>query len=143
MAATLHHMGSGARHLLHPGKKRAASIPAEPFNREKEEKEKRFVSQYEDNKRPLSPNSIAKDPRNKELGCASRQLKVNDFELVKTLGTGESIHIMYPKTRLIVVPTGTFARVWLVKLKDAEQQDKDKVYALKILRKVDSEPHCR
>lgn len=95
MAATLHHMGSNARHLLHPGKKRPTPFPAEPFNREKEEKEKRFVSQYEDNKRPLSPNSIVKDPRNKELGCASRQLKVNDFELVKTLGTGEWFAVMY------------------------------------------------
>lgn len=32
---------------------------------------------------------------------------------------------------------GTFARVWLVRLKD--QKDKNKVYALKILRKADGE----
>lgn len=32
---------------------------------------------------------------------------------------------------------GTFARVWLARLKD--QKDKNKVYALKILRKADGE----
>jgi hypothetical protein len=34
-------------------------------------------------------------------------------------------------------PPGTFARVWLVRLKDARGGDEDKVFALKILRKVD------
>lgn len=33
--------------------------------------------------------------------------------------------------------TGTFARVWLVRMKDAPNGDKNKVFALKILRKVD------
>lgn len=32
---------------------------------------------------------------------------------------------------------GTFARVWLVKLAKAHHEDKHKVFALKILRKVD------
>lgn len=32
---------------------------------------------------------------------------------------------------------GTFARVWLVRLKDADKGDEDKVFALKILRKTD------
>lgn len=32
---------------------------------------------------------------------------------------------------------GTFARVWLVRLKDAQSGDENKVFALKILRKVD------
>jgi hypothetical protein len=32
---------------------------------------------------------------------------------------------------------GTFARVWLVRLKDAKPGDENKVFALKILRKVD------
>jgi hypothetical protein len=32
---------------------------------------------------------------------------------------------------------GTFARVWLVRLKDADHGDENKVFALKILRKVD------
>ncbi|KAF2395566.1 Pkinase-domain-containing protein [Trichodelitschia bisporula] len=49
-----------------------------------------------------------------------RTLRCEDFQLIKTLGTG------------------TFARVWLVKLAEpADQADADKVFALKILRKVD------
>jgi protein kinase A len=46
-------------------------------------------------------------------------LREEDFELIKTLGTG------------------TFARVWLVRLKDARESDQDKVFALKKLRKTD------
>lgn len=34
---------------------------------------------------------------------------------------------------------GTFARVWLARLKD--QKDKNQVYALKILRKADGKRH--
>lgn len=34
---------------------------------------------------------------------------------------------------------GTFARVWLVKLRTPVVQDQDKVFALKVLRKVDGE----
>jgi hypothetical protein len=37
--------------------------------------------------------------------------------------------------RLIV--TGTFARVWLVRLANPAEQDKNKVFALKVLRKAD------
>lgn len=32
---------------------------------------------------------------------------------------------------------GTFARVWLVKLANPAPEDKDKVFALKVLRKVE------
>lgn len=35
------------------------------------------------------------------------------------------------------VMSGTFARVWLVRLKGASGGDENKVFALKILRKVD------
>lgn len=33
---------------------------------------------------------------------------------------------------------GTFARVWLVKLANPPEEDRDKVYALKVLRKAES-----
>lgn len=33
--------------------------------------------------------------------------------------------------------SGTFARVWLARLSPPHEQDKNKVFALKILRKVD------
>ncbi|GAM36512.1 hypothetical protein TCE0_018r05663 [Talaromyces pinophilus] len=52
-----------------------------------------------------------------DLGEPSRNLQVDDFELIKTLGTG------------------TFARVWLTRLKNSPK--KDNVYALKVLRKAD------
>jgi hypothetical protein len=40
------------------------------------------------------------------------------------------------------VMTGTFARVWLVRLKGATNGDENKVFALKILRKVDGRDDC-
>ena len=35
------------------------------------------------------------------------------------------------------MPPGTFARVWLARLAQPADEDKDKVFALKILRKTD------
>ncbi|OGE57415.1 hypothetical protein PENARI_c002G03954 [Penicillium arizonense] len=64
-----------------------------------------------------NPFLITERHDEKQLCISSRTLRVSDFVLVKTLGTG------------------TFARVWLTRLKD--QKDKNKVYALKILRKAD------
>ncbi|PSN60029.1 Pkinase-domain-containing protein [Corynespora cassiicola Philippines] len=81
--------------------------------------EKRALAQWEDRKRPLSPSQIDADPDRKMVGHSSRLLRQDDFELVKTLGTG------------------TFARVWLVRLANPREGDENKVFALKILRKVD------
>lgn len=83
------------------------------------EQEKQFVAHFSDQHEPLPPEEVQQDPRNKELGRSSRALSVKDFELVRTLGTG------------------TFARVWLVKLANPAPEDKDKVFALKVLRKVE------
>ena len=41
------------------------------------------------------------------------------------------------ETPTLTSTSGTFARVWLVRLKDAQAGDENKVFALKILRKVD------
>ena len=106
----------GAHRIL--GHKRL-SRPA-PHDEAQEEREKAFIADFEECKKPLAPKHIAEDPRNKKLGASSKQLRLKDFELVKTLGTG------------------TFARVWLARLTNSPKQDKDKVFALKILRKVDS-----
>lgn len=38
---------------------------------------------------------------------------------------------------MLTAAPGTFARVWLVQLKDSREKDANKVFALKILRKVD------
>lgn len=40
------------------------------------------------NKEVLSPDQITQDPEHKKLGLSSDHLKVTDFELMRTLGTG-------------------------------------------------------
>ena len=60
-----------------------------PIDEEQKQKEKDFISCYECNGPPLSPNQIAENPRNKEVGLASKQLRVGDFDLLKTIGTGD------------------------------------------------------
>ncbi|KAL2043949.1 hypothetical protein N7G274_003469 [Stereocaulon virgatum] len=89
-----------------------------PIDEEQKQKEKDFIACYECNGPSLSPSEIAENPRNKEVGVASKQLRVGDFELIKTIGTG------------------TFARVWLTCLAGSPKEGQ-KVFALKILRKVD------
>lgn len=113
-AAALSHLGA---HRILGNKRLGRSAPHDDAQ---QEREKAFIAEFEECKRPLSPKHIAEDPRNKKLGASSKQLRLKDFELVKTLGTG------------------TFARVWLARLANASKQDRDKVFALKILRKVDS-----
>ncbi len=41
-------------------------------------------------KEDLPPEDIAKDSENNQLGRSSRHLKVTDFELMRTLGTGKT-----------------------------------------------------
>ncbi|KAG9234105.1 camp-dependent protein kinase A [Amylocarpus encephaloides] len=81
--------------------------------------EKEFVAQFAEPHTPLPPQEIQTRQRSQDLGHSSRNLSVKDFELVRTLGTG------------------TFARVWLVRLSNPAEQDRDKVFALKVLRKVE------
>lgn len=52
------------------------------------EEEKRNLAQWEEHKQPLSYNEIHKDPDQKMVGHSSRTLRQEDFELIKTLGTG-------------------------------------------------------
>lgn len=40
---------------------------------------------------PLDPSAIAQDPEKKHLGISAQTLKVDDFELIRTLGTGTFI----------------------------------------------------
>ncbi|KAL9130150.1 MAG: hypothetical protein Q9217_001585 [Psora testacea] len=89
-----------------------------PIDEEQRQKEKDFICCYKCNQDPLSPSQISAAPRNKEVGTASKNLRVGDFELIKTIGTG------------------TFARVWLACLADSPKEGQ-KVFALKILRKTD------
>ncbi|KAF3010686.1 serine/threonine protein kinase, AGC [Curvularia kusanoi] len=117
--------------LLHPiehhrEKKEGSRKPSGPLHDRNDsamdkprEEEKRTLARWESQRHTLSPDEIDKDPNQKTVGHSSKVLREEDFELIKTLGTG------------------TFARVWLVRLKGASQEDHDKVFALKILRKVD------
>jgi hypothetical protein len=50
--------------------------------------EKRSIAQWENNKRPLDPGEITEPPENKRMGQSSKSLKIDDFKLRKTLGTG-------------------------------------------------------
>ena len=83
------------------------------------EDEKQKIAEWEASKTPLDPATVASDPSQKPVGHSSKYLTKDDFDLIKTLGTG------------------TFARVWLVKLANRKSKDNNKVFALKILRKVD------
>ena len=113
--------------------------------------EKQFVAQFSGEQAVLPPDEIQKDPRNKELGVSSKSLSLRDFELVRTLGTGafptavlwreRRLRMRCQLGRLLMRPLrvlGTFARVWLVRLANPSEQDRDKVYALKVLRKAES-----
>lgn len=55
------------------------------------EEEMDFISQWEEEKRPLSPSQITMGPAQKKIGHSSHHLRLDDFELIKTLGTGARI----------------------------------------------------
>ncbi len=63
-------------------------VNEKPIDEEQKQKEKNFIACFECNGPPLSPSQIAENPRSKEVGAASKQLRVGDFELIKTIGTG-------------------------------------------------------
>jgi len=115
----------------------------QPINEEQRQKEKNFISCYECNNEALSPKEIAEAPRAKEVGVASKQLRIGDFDLIKTIGTG--MPPLVPASILTLTPIdgsrrnnpGTFARVWLACLAGSPKEGQ-KVFALKILRKTDS-----
>ena len=53
-----------------------------------EHKERELVAHSSAASESLPPQEIAQDPKNKELGKSSQALRIQDFDLVKTLGTG-------------------------------------------------------
>lgn len=67
------------------------------------------------------PGDLTKALVEKHLGGSSKTLRLQDFKLLRILGTG------------------TFARVWLVKLAHPMQGAEDRVFALKVLRKTEGE----
>lgn len=79
-----HHILGSSKETQGPAK---ATTPP-PRDEEQEEKERQFVAQFSERKEPLPPAEIAQDPQNKVLGGSSSQLRLDDFKLLKTLGTG-------------------------------------------------------
>ncbi len=73
------------------------NFPEKPIDEEQKKKEKDFIACFECNGPPLTPSQIAKNPRSKEVGVASKQLRVADFDLIKTIGTGEHTFSMLHK----------------------------------------------
>lgn len=117
------------------------SVYDKPIDEEQKQKEKDFIACFECNGEPLEPSEIAEHPRNKEVGAPSKQLRVGDFQLIKTIGTGTytyfaafNLHVTASQADNL---SGTFARVWLSCLADSSKEGQ-KCFALKILKKVDS-----
>lgn len=52
------------------------------------DREKRKLMEWESQKKPLDYAQIMVDPNKKLVGHSSKVLRVDDFELIKTLGTG-------------------------------------------------------
>ena len=48
-----------------------------------------IVNEVQQNSLILPPEEDAEHPKNKKLGASSQQLRIEDFELMKTLGTGQ------------------------------------------------------
>ncbi|KAI9832168.1 MAG: hypothetical protein M1819_004519 [Sarea resinae] len=110
---------SGTNHIFKSSspEKSPPNLASDPSSEKLEEK--KFLARFDGESGPLSPSEITQRPSDKRLGHSSRSLRVEDFRLLKTVGTG------------------TFARVWLVRLADPPEGGEDKVFALKILRKAD------
>ncbi|CAL3971081.1 unnamed protein product [Diplocarpon coronariae] len=112
---SIHEMASGLLHRHRSSREERGLASAQTHDQDRA-----FVAQYDEQQRPLATDEGQQHPRNNSLGRSSRGLSVYDFELIRTLGTG------------------TFARVWLVRLANpSPEEDHDKVYALKVLRKVE------
>ena len=111
-----------------------------PTNSEEKEREKRCVPNFDAKKRRRSPDETVESSRSQRLGESSPQLQLKDFELLKTIGTGMGHYQWGYSIGLTKVSQGTFARVWLSRLANpVGDEDRGRVFALKIIRKVDSE----
>ncbi|KAL8970972.1 MAG: hypothetical protein Q9183_001273 [Haloplaca sp. 2 TL-2023] len=89
----------GAHKLL--GHNKSAVPETAPVNNEKCQQEKQFIADCVDHAKPLPPDQVAENPRHKDLATSSKNLRIQDFELIKTLGTGKRIRrcsLIYPCT---------------------------------------------
>lgn len=68
----------------------AAEKPAEEVEKQKQQDRELVVDATSKDDQPMPPSEIVKDPAEKAVGRMSRGLRLNDFELIRTLGTGTS-----------------------------------------------------
>jgi hypothetical protein len=52
-----------------------------------------FIAQYGDNGAIPPPGQVAQSPKKKGLGWSSKGLTIEDFELIKTVGTGAALSL--------------------------------------------------
>lgn len=87
-------MAAAVHKLLHPHRSRdqAKEEEHERHNSAMErtrDEEKHTLAQWGERQAPLEPGQIDKNPDQKMVGHSSHVLRKEDFELIKTLGTGE------------------------------------------------------
>lgn len=90
-------MAAAVHKLLHPHRSREEAKEAEKERRESQndrvrEDEKHTLAHWAHSKKPLEPSQIEGDPSHKVVGHSSHVLRKDDFELIKTLGTGAYTH---------------------------------------------------
>lgn len=95
MAAAAKHLFADLRHgnqsrTSSESKKQFKNAEDDPTFQKNKEDEKHLIAQWElgSHKKPLSPSEVAKDPIQKQVGISSKCLRLEDFKLLKTLGTG-------------------------------------------------------
>ena len=77
-----------APHGHHLFRSNSSTLSETPVDEEGRQKERHFIECYECNSLHLTPEQVDETPKNKEVGASSKQLRVGDFELIKTIGTG-------------------------------------------------------
>lgn len=66
----------------------SSNLSEPPINEAERQKERDFICCYECNSGSLSASEISAPPSSKEVGTACKNLRVGDFDLLKTIGTG-------------------------------------------------------
>lgn len=84
-AAAMHHLVPHSMRSSHNGESHHHYHPEKMTQREQE---KQHLANWEAERQPLEPDVVAQDPAKKRVGHSSRFLRCEDFELIKTLGTG-------------------------------------------------------
>jgi len=127
------------RQLLNPDPARSSSHPS--LTRQQE---KSFIVKNYDVAvgRAAPPPETAESPSHKQLGFSSRKVQLEDFELMRTLGTGLShrrltCDVSEESCYSLLLFSGTFARVWLARFANPAPEDRNMIFALKVLKKVD------